>query len=73
MTAHADPRGQLLALREAAQRGHMSESALRHSLYAGIGPPAFKRPGSSRWLVWSAEFDKWLESARAISQPSPVA
>lgn len=57
-------RGRLIQLREAAERGQMSVSTLRNLLYAGMGPPGFKRPGSSRWLFWTAEFDRWLESGR---------
>lgn len=57
-------RGRLIQIREAAERGQMSVSTLRHLLYAGMGPPAFKRPASSRWLFWTREFDAWLESGR---------
>jgi hypothetical protein len=59
-----NPKGELMVLAEAAKRGHMSVSTLRALLYADMGPPAFKRPGSSRWLFWTAEFDRWLESGR---------
>lgn len=57
-------RGRLIQMREAAERGQMSVSTLRNLLSAGMGPPAFKRPRSSRWLFWTAEFDRWLESGR---------
>ena len=55
-----------MQLREAAERGQMSRTTLRNLLYANMGPPAFKRPGSSRWLFWSSEFDEWLESLRPL-------
>jgi hypothetical protein len=54
----------LIQLREAAERGHMSESHLRRLLLDGKGPPALKRPGSTHWLFWTDEFDLWLESGR---------
>lgn len=57
-------RGRLIQMREAAERGQMSVGTLKALLYAGIGPPAFKRPGSRRWFFWTAEFDRWLESGR---------
>lgn len=57
-------RGRLIQLREAADRGQMSVSTLRNLIYAGMGPPGFKRPGSSRWLFWTRSFDEWLESGR---------
>jgi predicted DNA-binding transcriptional regulator AlpA len=57
-------RGRLIQLREAAARGQMSVSTLRALMAAHMGPPAFKRPGSTRWLFWTAEFDTWLESGR---------
>jgi hypothetical protein len=55
---------QLLHMREAAERGHMSQETLRRLLLAGKGPPAMKRPGSNRWLFWSNEFDAWVDSGR---------
>lgn len=64
MTQASSDRGRLIQLREAAERGQMSVSTLRNLLYAGMGPPGFKRPGSSRWLFWTSEFDRWLESGR---------
>ena len=57
-------RGRLIVLREAAKRGHMSESHLRRLLLDGKGPPALKRPGSNHWLFWASEVDDWLESGR---------
>ena len=57
-------RGRLIILREAAERGHMSVGTLKALLYANMGPPAFKRPGSHRWLFYTSEFDQWLESGR---------
>ena len=59
-----EDRGRLITLREAADRGHMSESHLRRLLLDARGPPALKRPGSNHWLFWTAEFDAWLESGR---------
>ena len=59
-----NPKGQLMVLADAAKRGNMSVSTLRALLYARMGPPAFKRPGSNRWLFWSSEFDEWLERGR---------
>jgi len=56
-----------MSLAEAAKRGRMSVPTLRHLLlHTEIGPPAFKRPGSSRWLLWEKEFDGWLEKARQL-------
>lgn len=60
-------RGRLIQMREAAEHGHMSESHLRRLLLDGKGPPAFKRPGSNRWLFWTGEFNAWLESDRVIA------
>jgi len=57
-------RGWLLSLREAGARVRLSPETLRVLLKAGKGPPAFKRPGSTRWLFWSGELDAWLESGR---------
>jgi hypothetical protein len=65
LEAQARPRGRLITLQEAAERGHMSTSTLRMLLAEGFGPPAFKRPRSNRWLLWTREFDDWLESNRA--------
>jgi len=59
-----NPKGQLLQLRGAAQRSGIHEDSLRRLLLTGKGPPAFKRPGSNRWLFWSGEIDSWLESGR---------
>ena len=64
MTQASSDRGRLIQLREAAERGHMSESHLRRILLDGKGPPAIKRPGSNHWLFWTDEFDAWLESGR---------
>lgn len=69
-TSSGRPRGKLLPLREAAKRGQMAESTLRTLLNAGVGPPALKRPGSNRWLLWSGEFDDWLESGRVRWKPA---
>ena len=57
-------RGRLIVMAEAAKRGHMSVGTLKALLYANMGPPAFKRPGSHRWLFYTSEFDQWLESGR---------
>ena len=59
-----NPKGQLIVMAEAAKRGNMSVSTLKALLYADMGPPAFKRPGSHRWLFYTSEFDQWLESGR---------
>jgi hypothetical protein len=59
-----NPKGQLMVMADAAKRGSMSVSTLRALLYAGMGPPAFKRPGSNRWLFYASEFDAWLEQGR---------
>ena len=64
-------RGRLIVLREAAKRGHMSESHLRRLLLDGKGPPALKRPGSNHWLFWTEEIDAWLESGR-VKHQSPA-
>lgn len=62
MTPH--PKGQLMVLAEAAKRGKMSVSTLRALLSANVGAPGFKRPGSTRWLFFTSEFDEWLERLR---------
>ena len=62
-----NPKGQLIVMAEAAERGNLSVGTLKALLYANMGPPAFKRPGSRRWLFWSSEFDEWLESGRRRS------
>jgi predicted DNA-binding transcriptional regulator AlpA len=64
MTESTPSSRQLLHLRQAAERGHMSQSHLRRLLLDGKGPPAIKRPGSNRWLFWSNEVDAWVESGR---------
>lgn len=64
MIVAPSPRGQLLPLREAAQRVGMSTETLRRLLIAGHGPPATKRPGSNRWFLWSNELDAWFDSGR---------
>lgn len=62
-------KGKLLSLREARQLvGGISDSGMRALLSANVGVPAFKRPGSNRWLFWEGELLAWLESARAIQQ-----
>jgi hypothetical protein len=58
------PKGRLLSLREAGERVRLNPETLRVLLITGKGPPAFKRPGSPRWLFWSRELDAWLESGR---------
>ena len=66
-----NPKGRLIVLREAAERGHMHVETLRSLLLAGKGPPAIKRPGSSHWLFWTSEVDAWIESGRVkIRSPS---
>ena len=62
-----NPKGQLMVTADAAARGNMSVGTLKALLHANMGPPAFKRPGSTRWLFWSTEFDEWLESGRRRS------
>jgi len=59
-----NPRGQLLPLRQAAQRVGVHPETLRRRLLAGEGPPATKRPGSNRWFLWSNELDAWFDSGR---------
>jgi hypothetical protein len=59
-----NPKGELIGMADAAKRGNMSIGTLKALLYANMGPPGFKRPGSRRWLFWSSEFDQWLESGR---------
>jgi hypothetical protein len=59
-----NPKGELIGMADAAARGNMSIGTLKALLYAQMGPPGFKRPGSRRWLFWSSEFDQWLESGR---------
>jgi hypothetical protein len=68
MAPAPNPKGQLMSLADAAKRGNMSGSTLRALLSAKVGPPAFKRPGSNRWLLWSTEFDEWLERGRRVAQ-----
>jgi hypothetical protein len=57
-------RGQLLGLDEAAKRVGMHTEPFRRLVKAGKGPPATKRPGSNRWLLWANELDAWLDSGR---------
>lgn len=64
MIVTPSPRGQLLPLREAAQRVGIHPESLRRLLLNGQGPPAVKRPGSNRWFLWSNELDAWFESGR---------
>ena len=59
-----NPKGHLMVMADAAKRGNVSVGTLKALLYANMGPPAFKRPGSRRWLFWSSEFDQWLESGQ---------
>ena len=63
MNTHS-PRGELLGLEDAAKRVGMSTEAFRRVVKAGKGPPAAKRPGSNRWLLWANELDAWLDSGR---------
>lgn len=63
MNTHS-PRGHLLGLHDAADRVGMSTEAFRRVVLAGKGPPATKRPGSNRWLLWTNEVDAWLDSGR---------
>ena len=60
-----NPKGQLMVLADAAERGNMSVNTLQALMRTDMGPPGFKRPGSNRWLFWSSEFDEWLERGRA--------
>ena len=60
------PKGILMGTADAAKRGNMSVGTLKVLLKADIGPPAFKRPGSRRWLFWSSEFDEWLEKLHPL-------
>ena len=59
-----NPKGELIGMADAAKRGNMSVGTLKALLYANMGPPGFKRPGSNRWLFYTNEFDEWLERGR---------
>ena len=59
-----NPKGELIGMADAAKRGNMSVGTLKALLYANMGPPGFKRPGSNRWLFYTSEFDAWLERGR---------
>ena len=69
MMPQANPRGDLLQIREAAARGRMHQETLRRYLLKGRGPPAFKRPGSNRWFFWSRMFDEWLDGGPSSRRP----
>lgn len=51
-----------LTLKKAAQRGDMGESTLRQKLKDGLGPRAFKKPGSNRWRIYPDDFDRWIDA-----------
>ena len=57
--------GVALTLRKAARRGNMGESTLRQKLADGIGPRAYKRPGSNRWQIFPDDFDAWATAVVA--------
>jgi len=54
--------GTALTLEKAAKRGDMGTSTLRQVLAKGLGPKAYKRPGSNRWTIYADDFDAWLTS-----------
>ena len=54
--------GVALTLRKAAQRGQMGKSTLRQVLARGLGPRAYRRPGSNRWLIYPDDFDTWYNA-----------
>jgi excisionase family DNA binding protein len=62
----------LLTLREAAQRARCGESTLRQSLANGMGPKAYKPPGSSRWRIRVGDIDTWITSGRSTEPPAPL-
>lgn len=64
------PRGELLGLDDAAKRVGMHTEPFRRLVKAGKGPPATKRPGSNRWLLWANELDAWFDSGRLTPPPS---
>ena len=53
----------LLNLAEAAQRLRIGESTLRWKIYKGLGPRAFKLPGSDQWKFRPADLDAYVEAA----------
>lgn len=53
----------LLNLTEAALRLRMGESTLRWKLYKGLGPRAFKLPGSDQWRFRPADLDAYVDAA----------
>ena len=59
--------GAALTVRTAAQRGAMGESTLRQKLKKGLGPRAYQRPGSNRWLIFPDDFDAWAVSVVACT------
>jgi hypothetical protein len=54
--------GVALTLSKAAARGNMGVSTLRQKLAKRIGPKAYKRPGSNRWLIYPDDFDTWANA-----------
>ena len=67
--------GAALTVRKAAQRGAMGESTLRQKLKKGVGPRAYQRPGSNRWLIFPDDFDAWAVSVLAstgVAAPKPT-
>jgi hypothetical protein len=69
MNTHS-PRGELLALEDAAKRVGMHTEPFRRLVKAGKGPPATKRPGSNRWFLWANELDAWFDSGRVNPPPN---
>jgi hypothetical protein len=69
MNTHS-PRGELLGLEDAAKRVGMHTEPFRRLVKSGKGPPATKRPGSNRWLLWANELDAWFDSGRIKPPPA---
>jgi hypothetical protein len=69
MSAMQSSRGELLGLEDAAKRVGMHTEPFRRLVKAGKGPPATKRPGSNRWLLWANELDAWFDSGRRVTRP----
>jgi hypothetical protein len=58
----AKPHRVALTVEKAAKRGDMGVSTLRQKFKKGIGPKAFKRPGSNRWRIYPDDFDAWMDA-----------
>jgi hypothetical protein len=56
----------LLNLAEAALRLRIGESTLRWKLYKGLGPRAFKLPGSDQWRFRPSDLDAYVGAAEVL-------